>query len=195
MKTLLLFCFLLFNSIVFARQTQWNEGVLVLSGAEVRQGDISVDAFFDMILFKRGDSVMVYPAHRIKSLYFYDSVANINRIFVSLRTRSNTFREYRLYEVVLRGDIGVVRKQKRELLSSENPEKSNYDYFVQMRDELTPLGHFKTKVYPELLKVSHDQILNFIREERVNPNHSADAIRIIKFFNASAKDEIFAKRN
>lgn len=193
MKTLLLFCFLSFNSMVFARQTQWNEGVVVLKGAEVQQGDISVDVRFDLILFRRGDSVMVYPAHRIQSFYYYDASANINRRFISLQNQNNVFREYHLYEVVLRGDVSVLRKQKGEIVSNENPDRLNYNYFVKMADVITTLAEFRKKVYPELLKVSHNSLLEFVHREHINPNHADDAIRIIKFYNAGVKQDFFAK--
>lgn len=193
MKKLLLFCFLSFNSMVFAKQTQWNEGVVVLKGAEVQQGDISVDVRFDLILFRRGDSVMVYPAHRIESFYYYDASANINRKFVSLPSRSNVFREHKLFEVVLRGDVSVLRKIKREILSNENPDGLNYHYFIKMKGVITTLGEFRRKVYPQLLTVSRDSILAFVHRERLNPSHADDAIRIIKFYNAGIKQEVWAR--
>ncbi len=197
MKKLLTICLLSFNSIVFAEQLQWYEGVVVLKNAQVLNGEVSVNALHDLVIFKSGEKVMVYPAHKIKAFYYYDTAANINRRFLSLIESNTLFKVYHLYEVVLWGDVSVLRMQKKHVSTEyENMDKYGYDYFIQMGDDLTPIIRFRKQVYPELLKGSHDKIMSFVHEKKLNPNLASSAIQIIKFYNsiASVKENALAAK-
>src|SRR5688572_11402532 len=106
-------CLLILNFQVLRAQTlEWFDGSIVLSTGEVRVGTISPEASHDLILFQQGELRMVYPAHAIKAFYFYDKPADINRRYVSLKEQAGVQVRHALYEVVISGDVSVVRRKK-----------------------------------------------------------------------------------
>lgn len=182
MKRYILFCLLLLNSVfVFARSVVWYEGSVVLKSREVLTGEISIEPDYDLILHRSNGKVEVYPAHKINSLYFYDAEANINRKFISLK-ETGLFNHHQLFEIVLRGEVSIYRKQK--LFTGTNPsDAEGYLYYIYHNEQLTDLIKFRTQIYPQLLESSGNTLSVFIKDHRLNPNSSANAIEIIKFYN------------
>ena len=156
-------------------------------------GEISIEANHDLILFRQGEKVTIYPAHRIQSFNFYDAQANINRKFLSLKNSHTVIRVHQLYEIVLLGDISVLRRQKKELfVQHTNSDKFDFDYYLRWNNQLVELASFRKMVYPELLKTFRNEIISFVNEKDLNPGQPASAIQIIEFYNRQTKPVIFA---
>lgn len=189
MKYLFLYCLIAMGFLAEAKPLVWHPGVVVLTNEKVETGEISLQGNHDLVLFRKGDTVSVYPAHKIKSLYFYDAEQNVNHKFVSVKERHVSHRVYHLYEIVLQGELGIWRKQTAAVASSD---KFDFDYFVRYNEELIPLQHFRTKIYHELLKNSHDAMITFVSRENLDPNQPAHAIQIIEFYNQQLKQSAVA---
>ncbi len=182
MKQYLLFCLLFLNSaLLFARETKWYEGSVVLKSSEVLTGEILIEPEYDLVLHRRNDKVDVYPAHKILSVYFYDADANINRRFISIKD-SGLFNHHQLMEVVLRGEVSIYRKQKG-FTGVGASDADGFHYFTVCQDRLVDLLKFRTQVYPRLMESSGNELSIFIKDHKLNPNCSAHAIIIIKFYN------------
>jgi hypothetical protein len=165
-----------------AESPSWYEGSLVLATNEVKQGKISIQPAYDLVLFKSKDEFMVYPAHRISSIFYYDQKANINRKFISLE-QHHAFapKRYQLFEIVLMGDVRVLRRIVSAAADPKDEAKA-YQYYLQHKEILLELHMFRNKLYPKL--VSSSSILsNFIETNRLNPSDAADIIRIVEFYN------------
>ncbi len=188
MKQYLFFCLLLLNPVfIFARETAWHEGSVVLKTKEVLVGEISIEPNYDLILHRVKGKVEVYPAHKIHSLYFYDEEANINRKFISLK-EAGLFNHHQLLEIVLRGEISIYRKQKA--CTGNSPSDANdFCYYTYHHEQLIDLLKFRSQVYPQLIGSSGNRISIFINKNKLNPNSSADAIKIIEFYNRLEKDD------
>lgn len=130
---------------------------------------------------------MVYTADKILSLFFYDADENINRKFISFTEKINSFRASYLYEVVVFGEIKILR---RLLFSFADPgdDKNSYHYFVLAGNELVTINKFRTKVFPDLLNAS-ESLSGFIHENRLNPNVHEDVIRIVEYFNRVSRSK------
>ena len=194
MKTKVIFFSLLFVNfqILFAQQQVWFEGSLVLSTCEVLVGRISVQPAYDLVLFEKDDSRMVYPAHKIRSLYFYDGAKNINRRFISWKEDDGVRASHQLYEVVITGKVDVLRRKKEDAFSNQN-EPLDFNYFVRCDNHLTPLKKFRRKVYPQLCS-SANELENFVAANRLRTNQADNAIRIIEYYNTLTKvDEPIAR--
>lgn len=167
----------------------WYNGSLVLKSNEVLKGKISVEAAHDMILFRQDGRLMVYTADKIQSVFFYDADENINRKFISFTQKINSFSASYLYEVVAFGEIKILRKL---LFPSADPKdnKNSYHYFVLAQNELITFNKFRTKVFPNLLKVS-ESLSEFIRESRFNPNLTGDIIKIVEHYNNEVRSGSF----
>jgi hypothetical protein len=166
-----------------ASDAEWFEGSLVLKSRKVLRGQLSLEPQYNVVLFKVGEEMMVFPAHKVESFYYYDGEENINRKFVSLQQRLGAFTQHQLYEVVVYGEISVLRRQ-RVLSHAIHIEVQDYEYFIRSNEGLIPLRKFRSRVYPEMRQRS-ESLVSYVRENRLNPNIPADAIRIIDFFNAN----------
>lgn len=178
---LLIFCF----QRSLAETPSWYEGSLVLKTNQVLKGQIAVETAYDMILFKTDDQLLVYTADKIQSFYFYDGVHNINRKFVSLQKKIDAFTTNYLYEVVVYGEIKILRRLMFPFADADD-HKNGYRYFIHANNELTELNKFSHKVFPVLLGHS-DTLYKFVEEKRLNPHRRADIIRIVEYYNRESR--------
>ena len=188
------FCLLFLNfQILSAQSLVWFEGSVVLSNCEVLVGKISLKDDHDLILFEQGETRTVYPAHKIRSLYFYDRGSNINRRYLSLKEDYGVRSSYHLYEIVVTGKVDVLRRKKMTAFS-EHPSELDFNYFVRYNDELTALRKFKKKVFPQLRSEPDTRLENFIAANKLRADLPTNAIRIIEYYNSLVKvDEPIAR--
>jgi hypothetical protein len=168
-------------------QYHWNEGVAVLNDRQVLTGEFSYA--HSVLLAREKQGVTVLPSHKVYSFRFYDAQADINRHYISLdEPHSNT---KCIFEVVVWGKTSIVRKEIPFINSIPSERKSSdFNYFAFIGNELIPLKKFRTKVYPKLLLVHSYPLQEFIRKQKLNPNHLADAIRIVQFSNKNQDTSI-----
>ena len=142
----LFFCLLLCN--FYSTQSQslkWHEGSVVLASYRVVRGKISIEPFLDVILVEENNTRTVYPAHKIRSLYFYDEAANINRRFISIREQNGHHTQYQFFEVVVYGEASVLRRQK---VNSLRPSDAlDFVYYTRFNEEVVLLRKFGKKVF------------------------------------------------
>jgi hypothetical protein len=181
------FLILLVSGVVYSETPTWYEGSLVLKTSQVLKGQISVQTANDMILFKSDDKLMVYTADKISSFFFYDHANNINRKYISLQEKINAFTTTHLYEVVLYGEIKVLRKLIFPF-SDPTDDRNSYQYFVLFNRELSALNKFRTSIYPAIVNGS-ELTSKFVEEGKLNPNLRADAIRIIAYYNKECRSK------
>ena len=188
------YCLLLINfQSLSAQDLEWFEGSLVLANGQVSVGKIAMEAAHDLIVFQ-GEQRMVYPAHQINSIHFYDEKADINRRYISLKNDGDGIRpRYQLYELVLSGKATVLRKIKASPFAIRS-DAHDFNYFVQYDQEVVPLRQFQKKILPKLLSVSDYRLENYISQHRLTPQ-PISAIRIIEFFNALVESNEQLARN
>jgi len=195
MKAKSIFFSLLFVNfqILLAQEQVWFEGSLVLPTCEVFVGKISLQPEFDLVLFEHGASRMVYPAHKIRSLYFYDYEKNFNRRFIVWKTDDGVRSSYHLYEIIISGRVDVLRRKKDSSFSNQT-DPLDFNYFVRCENELISLKKFRKKVYPQLRSQSDSRLESFIADNKLRTNQPDNAIRIIEYYNTLVKsDESFAR--
>ncbi len=187
------FCFLLLNFQnlkVFSQE--WFDGSLVLADRQVMVGQISLERKHDLVLFQRDNFRMVYPAHHITSVFFYDSADDINRRYISLEENAGMRTHHYLYEVIVAGEMDVLRKIKPSAFSTHD-DALDYNYFILYNDVITPLGKFKRKIYPHLQSRSDGRLEEFVSINRLSTDRPVNAIRIIEYYNSIAKTEPIAR--
>ena len=188
------FCLLFINfQILNAQSLVWFEGSVVLSTCEVLVGKISLKDNHDLILFEQGETRAVYPAHKIRSLYFYDRRSNINRRYLSFEEQNGVRSSYVLYEIVITGKVDVLRRKKMNAFS-EHASELDFNYFVRYNNELTELRKFKKKVFPQLQSEPDTRLESFIAANKLRPDLPVNAIRIIEYYNSLVRvDEPIAR--
>lgn len=130
---------------------------------------------------------MVYTADKIQSIFFYDATENINRKFISLTQKTNSFTASHLYEIVAFGEVKILRRILFPF-ADQNDNKNSYHYFVYTENELIPINKFRTKVYPYLINLS-ESLSAFIHANRLNPNLRADIIKIVEYYNKESRSK------
>lgn len=179
-KLLILIFLLILSAWVHAEE--WHHGFIILKSQKVLKGELSIQSDYDVVFFRNGDALMVYPAYKISSFQYHDGVENVDRKFVSIEHDLGTSIKNQIYEIVLDGKVSLLRRQK-SVWYSIHLEFIEYDYFVKTEDEILPLNKFKRKVYPVLLESSSDKLKAFVSRYKLSPSRLHDIIKIIDYFN------------
>lgn len=180
------FAFLIFTgTISYAKTTlEWHEAVVVLNDSEVLVGEVVIEPSLDMVLFRSGEIRTFYPAAQIKFINIHDEGVKFPRKFISLPSEERGRFASKLYEVVLQGELSVIRKPRGGSLPDMDDVLS-YDYFVKQDDSITKLSDFRKKIYPVIQQYYAEKRLLFsLDDEQLNPNSSSDAIKLIQMYNA-----------
>jgi hypothetical protein len=173
---------------LYAGDEQWFTGNLILKSQTKLHGKISVRVDYNVVMFRQGDELIVYPAHKVESVSFYDKLLKQNRNFISMQEEIGAATHHQLYEVVLKGHVTVLRKQ-RVLWYTVHLDIPEQDYFVWNGDEMISIYRFKRKVFPGLVKASNGRMKSYMREHKLNPNRAADMIEILTHYNQQKLDE------
>lgn len=182
MKLLFYICVLL--SIDSYAERSWYHGSLVLNDQSVLAGEISVESRYDVVLFRHENVVDVYPAHKIQLIRFYDARLEVNRKFISLRGSSTFFQAYQLYEVVVSGEVSLLRREATDVaVTKEEHEALGYRYLVRYKGELSSLKQFRSKVYPKIRHIPGVELPSYLKANHLNPNNESNAVRIIQYYN------------
>ncbi len=180
MQKIVVICLLIVN-FTEARASDWFSGTVVLKSKIVLSGVLSVNSLHNLVLFQVGDHVMVYPAHKVKQVIYYDRRENINRRLVSVRQNMGSGIYYLLYEVVVAGEMPVLRRC-RTGLNKVADDALAYAYYLKAGEELVPIQKFRSRFYKNMVR-SSQALAGFIENNNLNANSSADVIKMLKFYN------------
>ena len=187
------FCLLLLNSLnTKAQSLKWYDGSVVLTSGDVIIGKMVVEPLLDVLLVQQNDIRTVYPAHKIKSLYYYDDSFDINRRFISLRDKSTLYHHYQLFEIVVQGEVTVLRKQQTRSLKPS--DALDFTYYVTYRDNVMLLKKFGNRVYPQL-KSSMDTLEDFVSSNHLREYNSSNSIKIIEYYNRQMRAELITAKH
>lgn len=179
-KYFLLFLITVSSAVQAFDSPEWYHGTIVLSTTEVITGEVAIHVKEDVVLHRNEGKVAVYPAHKIQKVFFYDKQADINRKFVSLTDKVHGYHQSKIYEIVLFGEVMVLRKEKN---FSDWDSPKDFNYFILQDQKIVPIRYFKRKVFPSLVGSSQSEVVSFMKIEKLNPNSLADIIQIIACYN------------
>lgn len=172
-----------------APDIRWFQGSIVMSNTrEVLTGEIAIEEKFDLILFKQQGQVEVLKAHRLESVFFYDSLLQMNRTFISIKEEGSSVVNLGLYEVVVKGEVKLIR-HLRDYATSSTSLIDDYVYYILNREQLVLLQFFNEQVYADLVIRGGEQLKQYEKINRLNPYHAADAVKLIIEFNKIMRDE------
>lgn len=185
MRPALIFLFVIANFVAHSRSTlQWYEAVIVLNDHEVLVGEVVIQPSFDIVLFKSGSERTYYPVSKINYINIHEEGVNVPRKFITHVDHREQGRSFvHLYEVVLQGELTVLRKPNGKSLP-EFDDVYAYDYFIKEDASVIKLADFKRKIYPRIERYySSKQLIHYLRKEKLDPGSPADAIKIIDMYN------------
>ncbi len=187
------FCLLLVNCVhTKAQSLKWFEGSVVLTSGDVIVGKMVIEPSLDVLLVQQENARIVYPAHKIKSFYYYDESSDINRRFVSLRDKSTLHNHNQLFEIVLQGEVNVLRRQKTRSLKPS--DALDFTYYVTYQDDVMLLKKFGKKVYPQLVSTM-ERLDDFVVSNHLRAYDDSNSIRIIEYYNRQLRAEVFTAKH
>jgi hypothetical protein len=160
-------------------EIKWSKGCIVDTQGRVIGGEVSHQSV-DLLLFRSNDKVMVYNPYHVKSFSYFDEELKISRKFSSAKIESS--RTPLFYEVLVRGDVQIIKVQKGRGQLSGRLEGFSADYMVKWQNDLVPLLDFKRSVYPELIKQC-PLLKQFSEEQRLSQSHLEGIINIVYMYN------------
>lgn len=175
-----------------ARADDWYPGSMVLKSGKVLRGQISVNYEHDVVLFRLGNADMVYPAHKVRSFTIMDAAGEARRSFISLQLSIGPATMYRFYEIILNGNISVLRRQ-RVVWYSVHMDEETFDYFVHNGNEVTSLQIFKRKVLPVMLRAQETELASYVRQHHLSKHKLPHLIRIINYYNVEVSKSPLAR--
>jgi hypothetical protein len=180
------------GSSLMGQPVEWRGGMVVLTDDQVLTGTIYYPQRFGMIFLRTDKDKVALSAAKVHHFRYYDSAANINRKFVSIKINKW---ESRFYELVIGGEVNVLRELKRYADKSHPDEIDSYWYYTLINNTMVPLMHFRNKVYPKLLEEQLVEIQTFVHRERLDLNEMRSALLIIKEFNRIKENTLQARIN
>jgi hypothetical protein len=164
-----------------AKDIVWCDGTIILRSQKVLTGEISIELKHDLVLHRMGGKVNVYPAHKIDVTYMYDKDASLFRRYMSVNEPANP-RIFQLYEILLTGDVSILRKHKNVAL--KNPlDPNGFYYFIMHKGKVLPFHKFKRNVFPHMMESAGMALTEYMKKKDLHITCDANVIKIIKFYN------------
>jgi hypothetical protein len=186
------FCLLLVNSLYTEAQSlKWFDGSVVLTSGDVINGKMVVEPSLGVLLVQQNSLRTVYPAHKIKSFYYYDDFSDINRRFISLLDKSRLYNHHQFFEIVVQGEVSVLRRQQTRSLHPS--DALDFTYYVSYRDDVMLLKKFGRKVYPQL-RTSMERLEDFVASNHLRAYDSSNSIRIIEYYNRQLRADMLTAK-
>jgi hypothetical protein len=193
MKTLYSVAFILFFVGFTQAQNDWVTGAVVLKSDQVLVGEISKKPVHELILVKDKEGIHALAAHQVSHYRFYDEASNINRQFISVKS-SDVYGTHKFFEIVIQGNIKVLRKYHKKTPFDELNEAYDFDFFVLLNEALVPITRFKNDIYPKLFKQQPVEISAFVSANQLRISDLSAAFSLIKHYNSiDKKSELLAQ--
>ena len=91
----------------------WHEGTVVFTNQTAASGELHLDMELGLLLVRQSGSIKTFPAFKVKHIEFFDEKSGKPRYFISLPYKTSRSNQgANLFEVVLRGDLIVLRKEQ-----------------------------------------------------------------------------------
>lgn len=192
----MLLCFVALPSFEEGSEKRY-EGAIVLETEEVITGTFYFDEKKDLLYQKLDSRWVSFPVFKIKSLHFYDVEEHINRQFIKIiADKSISKFPYQLYEVVVSGEMKILRKRKAHdypvsdgewKLTKEEETVYNYHYYVFWDDIMYDTSRFYKEVYPKLGREDAVIAAEVVKAEDFNMRELSSVIQFVECYNKLAK--------
>ncbi|HEY0742938.1 MAG TPA: hypothetical protein VGD40_15825 [Chryseosolibacter sp.] len=161
---------------------EWFQGSVVLKSKSVLRGEISVKHGYDVVFFRVADQISVIPAFKIAYLNIFDEDLEAERRFVSLNIGVGAARTYQFFELLVDGEVTILRRQLT-LWYSLHLDLTDYEYYVLYDEEIQGLHKFKKKIYPTLVDKSDGAIESYVKSNQLSTKSVDDIVDMSSYYN------------
>lgn len=174
-------------SVLLAAQCKdpvWYEGVVVLESGELIKGNLSFPSFELVFAVTEQGERVALPVDKIKLIRCYDPLLNANRRFDSFPVDEGYHQTRKLFEVVVKGTVSVLRRPTNLYLEISEIHHLDYNYyFLTKSQSIKEFRNFYGEGLNQMKIEVGDVITDYIRENHLRPTQMADIIMIVKFYN------------
>jgi hypothetical protein len=142
-------------------------------------GSVFYPGNLGVVFFKNNNERIALNAAKVQSFLYYDSIFNVIHKFVSLKSEKG----FQFYEVVIRGQLYILRKCRGRMKQCGQDKINSYLYFILFNGNLMPAKNFRKRVLPELLEEQAGAIQTYIDKEKLDPSELTSIILIAKEYN------------
>ncbi len=186
----------LFYSDSEAVTMEWYAGEVVLCNNQILQGDLNYDYRNEIIQCRQDGKIKAYSTHGVNSFSYLNTDTHTIHRFVAISEKNfENYRRKAFYEIVLEGDVYLLRKRNKALeplrkgvssdLLSLRTQILCFDYFVYQQGKITSLNKFKKKVLPILYDNTKfdKKISAYIEKRNLKLYYLVDQIFLIGYYN------------
>lgn len=195
---LFVFCMLWFNSRAELRnELTWHEGVVVFTDQTAAKGDLHLDMDLGLLMVRQSGSIKTFPAFKVRQIEYFDEKSGKPRYFVSLPYKTSRLNHGAcLFEVVLRGDLIVLRKEQNNFASKmeafmgnyskfQDPyDEGNYVYFLYDGEKITKLRLLTRKRLTNFMEQYAVEMRNYVKEKGIVLKDTYSRIKVVAYYNA-----------
>ena len=195
---LILFCVFWLNSKAALRKDlTWHEGTVIFTNQTAASGELHLDMELGLLLVRQSGSIKTFPAFKVKHIQLFDEKYGKPRYFISLPYRTpRSNQSANLFEVVLRGDLIVLRKEQTSLatkveafIGNRNNVIDPYDegyyvYYLYDGEKITKLRLLNKKRMASLMKKYGQEVKGYIKEKHIILKDTYSRIKVIAYYNA-----------
>lgn len=195
---LILLCiFWLSSKADLTENLDWYEGTVVFTNQTEESGDLHLDMELGLLLIRQSGGIRTFPAFKVKQIKFFDRRLQKSRSFISLPFKSSRYNQSaNLFEVVLEGELVVLRKQqstfaiKMEAFMGNKDkyldplDDGNYVYYVYDGRRLIKFGQLTKKRMDLVLEKYRLEVYNYARRKNLSFKDTYGRIKAIAYYNA-----------
>ena len=171
----------------------WHDGELVLVTDEIISGKLKYDQINGIVQVDLGNKILTYSARSIFHFEIYDRTSESYREFYTLPYGLITSHKAPvIFEVLVEGNLTLLT---REYIVTKNIQSSYtvggyykevlaYDYFFLDRDGNISKYSMKKKDLYDVLYKRQNQVIEFMKANRLHHDNRNDLVRVIAFYNA-----------
>ena len=171
----------------------WHEGKLVLTTDDTLQGNLKYDLAQGIVQIDVHDKVYTYSAKNIFYFELYDITSEHYREFYVLPySATSSYKTPIIFEVLVEGNISLLSQEYVGVKNIQNPYSyGNYSkevliyeyYFLDRNGDITKYT-LKKKDLLTVLAKRRNQVIEYMKVNRLRHDKRNDLIRILAFYNA-----------
>ena len=175
----------------------WHEGTVVFTNQTAVSADLHLDMELGLLLVRQSGSIRTFPAFKVKHVEFFDEKFGKPRSFISLPYKSSRFNQgANLFEVVLRGELIILRKEQStfakkmeafmgNLNNNLNPyDDGHYTYYLYDGVKLIKLRQLNKRKLASVVEKYVLEVNNYIKQRNIIFKDIYSRIKVVAYYNA-----------
>jgi hypothetical protein len=152
---------------------------------------VRLDVYAQELHFKKNNEELIFPAHYIKEIEFFDSSQNKNYKFQTDFPSIDNQNQNNFYQVLSEGSVSLLKSIRKTISVNKNDVSGEVekqfdlyeDYYIFSNNQLRRLKKEKEFVLKALAE-KKDDIETFLKSNAINFKNLNDIIKLFRFYNS-----------